>query len=114
MDIKVYVDLQHLRAVYELAIKTGNLDPMSAAVVGAAIVRGDSRGRWRVVVVGHVGTSKIPAIKAMRARTSMGLKETKNAVECGDYVLREGLSRGDADALARELAADHIRAEVKR
>jgi len=55
------------------------------------------------VVMTSFGDNKVKAIKAVRGATGLGLKEAKAAVEACPTVLKEGVSKEEADALKAEL-----------
>lgn len=65
------------------------------------------------VMLTEVGDQKISVIKIVREHTGLGLKDAKELVEAPrPRLIKEGLSRADADALVAELAAKGARAEV--
>lgn len=49
------------------------------------------------------GSNKINVIKVVRAATSLGLKEAKDLVESAPSVVKEQLSKDEADKLKKEL-----------
>ena len=49
------------------------------------------------------GSNKIAVIKVVRALTSLGLKEAKEAVEAAPKVLLEGAKKEDAEAAKKQL-----------
>ena len=49
------------------------------------------------------GSNKIAVIKVVRALTSLGLKEAKEAVESAPKVLLEGAKKEDAEAAKKQL-----------
>ena len=49
------------------------------------------------------GSNKIAVIKVVRALTSLGLKEAKEAVEAAPKVLIEGAKKEDAEAAKKQL-----------
>ncbi len=49
------------------------------------------------------GASKIGVIKAVKAALSLGLKEAKDLVDAAPSVLKEGLSKDDAEKLKAEI-----------
>ena len=52
----------------------------------------------------EIGTNKINVIKIVREATNLGLKEAKDLVESAPKaVIKEGLSKADADALIAKL-----------
>lgn len=55
------------------------------------------------VVLEDFGAKKIGVIKVVRAATSLGLKEAKDAVESAPTTIKEGISREDAEKLKAEL-----------
>ena len=65
------------------------------------------------VVLTAVGAKKINVIKAVRALTGLGLKEAKTAVEEAPSVLKEGISKADAEEAVKALEEAGATAEVK-
>ena len=51
----------------------------------------------------EIGPNKINVIKAVRAATSLGLKEAKDLVESAPAAVRESVGKDEADALQKEL-----------
>ena len=51
----------------------------------------------------EVGAQKIKVIKAVRDATGLGLKEAKELVESAPKVVKEGLSKADAETLQKAL-----------
>jgi len=49
------------------------------------------------------GENKVGVIKAIRAITSLGLKEAKDMVEGAPSVVKEGVSKADAEAIKKQL-----------
>ncbi len=49
------------------------------------------------------GAQKINVIKVVRAATGLGLKEAKDLVDGAPKVVKEGLSKADAEKLKKEL-----------
>jgi large subunit ribosomal protein L7/L12 len=49
------------------------------------------------------GAQKINVIKVVREATGLGLKEAKDLVDGAPKVVKEGLSKADADALKKKL-----------
>lgn len=65
------------------------------------------------VMLTGAGAQKISVIKVVRQYTTLGLKDAKDLVEAPKpKLIREGLSRKDADAFAAALAAVGASAEV--
>lgn len=55
------------------------------------------------VVLKEFGGNKIAVIKVVRAATSLGLKEAKDAVEGAPQAIKTGVSKEDAEKLKKEL-----------
>ena len=65
------------------------------------------------VMLTGFGDSKIPVIKAVRAATSLGLKEAKELVENAPAALKEGVSEEEANQLKEESEAAGGACEIK-
>ena len=65
------------------------------------------------VMLTGFGDSKIPVIKAVRAATSLGLKEAKELVENAPAALKEGISEDEANQLKEEIEAAGGACEIK-
>ena len=65
------------------------------------------------VMMTGFGDSKIPVIKAVRAATSLGLKEAKELVENAPAALKEGVSEEEANQLKEEIEAAGGACEIK-
>ena len=51
----------------------------------------------------EIGANKIAVIKEVRALTGLGLKEAKEAVDGAPKVIKEGMSKDDAEAAKAKL-----------
>ncbi|MEA3512812.1 MAG: 50S ribosomal protein L7/L12 [Campylobacterota bacterium] len=65
------------------------------------------------VILKDAGAKKINVIKAVRALTGLGLKEAKAMAEEAGAVVKEGVSKEDAEAAKTELEAAGATVEVK-
>lgn len=65
------------------------------------------------VILTAAGANKVAVIKAVRAATSLGLKEAKDLVEAAPTAVKEGVSKEEAEALKKELEAAGASVEVK-
>jgi large subunit ribosomal protein L7/L12 len=65
------------------------------------------------VVLKDCGAKKINVIKAIRALTSLGLKEAKAMAEEAGAVVKEAVSKEDAEAAKAELEAAGATVELK-
>ncbi|MBO1925178.1 MULTISPECIES: 50S ribosomal protein L7/L12 [Thiomicrorhabdus] len=91
---------------------------VSAAAMVAAGPAGDAgagaeeKTEFDVVLTG-AGDNKVAAIKAVRGATGLGLKEAKAAVEGAPFTLKEGVSKEEAEAMAKDLKDAGIEVEIK-
>ena len=65
------------------------------------------------VVLVDGGEKKINTIKVVRAITGLGLKEAKDAVEQTPSVLKEGVSKADAEDMKKQLEEAGAKVELK-
>ncbi|MDD4911299.1 MAG: 50S ribosomal protein L7/L12 [Sideroxydans sp.] len=65
------------------------------------------------VILKSAGESKVNVIKVVRAITGLGLKEAKDLVDGAPKNVKEGVSKADADAIAKQLIEAGATAEVK-
>ena len=59
------------------------------------------------------GGNKVAVIKAARAVTGLGLKEAKEKVEAAPCILKEGVSKKDADEFKKQLEEAGATVELK-
>ena len=79
--------------------------PAAAAPVAEAQTEFD-------VILKNAGAKKVDVIKAVRAITGLGLKEAKDLTEAGG-VLKEAVSKEDAEKFKKELEAAGATVELK-
>ena len=65
------------------------------------------------VVLTAFGDNKVNVIKAVREVTSLGLKEAKDLVDGAPKPVKEGISKADADAVAKKLTDAGAKVEIK-
>ncbi|MBI4807330.1 MAG: 50S ribosomal protein L7/L12 [Nitrosomonadales bacterium] len=65
------------------------------------------------VTLKAAGEAKVNVIKVVRAITGLGLKEAKDLVDGAPKTVKEGVSKADADAIAKQLIEAGATAEVK-
>ncbi|MBR3094544.1 MAG: ribosomal protein L7/L12, partial [Clostridia bacterium] len=61
----------------------------------------------------EIGANKIAVIKEVRALTGLGLKEAKEAVDGAPKVIKEGMSKDDAEAAKEKLEAAGAKVTLK-
>lgn len=85
---------------------------VAGAVAGGAAEAAEEKTEFNVVLV-DAGDKKINVIKVVRALTGLGLKEAKDAVEGTPSVLKEGISKEDAEKAKKELEEAGAKVELK-
>jgi len=73
-------------------------------VVAAAgpVAEGEEKTEF-VVELTEVGSEKVKVIKVVREATGLGLKEAKDVVDGAPKVLKEGISKDEAEELKKKL-----------
>ena len=61
----------------------------------------------------EIGAEKVKVIKVVREITGLGLKEAKDAVESAPKVLKEGVSKEEAEELKKKLEEVGAKATLK-
>ena len=83
-----------------------------AVAAGGAAAAAEEKTEFNIVLVDS-GDKKINVIKVVRALTGLGLKEAKDAVEGTPSVLKEGVSKDEAEAAKKELEEAGAKVELK-
>ena len=89
--------------------------PVAAAAAGggAAAVPAVEEQTEFTVVLKETGAKKIQVIKAVREVTSLGLKEAKDLVDSAPAVVKEGISKDEAEAVKKKLEEQGATVELK-
>jgi large subunit ribosomal protein L7/L12 len=80
-----------------------------AAAAGEAVVEKDEFE----VVLSSFGDKKVGVIKAVRAITGLGLKESKDMVEGAPTTIKEAVSKDEAEELKKQLEEAGATVELK-
>jgi len=83
-----------------------------AGGAGAAAPVVEEQTEFSVVLTGG-GAKKIQVIKVVREITSLGLKEAKDAVDNTPSVLKEGISKAEAEEIKKKLEEQGATVELK-
>ncbi|MDP2142916.1 MAG: 50S ribosomal protein L7/L12 [Gallionella sp.] len=89
---------------------------MAAPAAGGAAAGGAAAAAEQTefnVILASAGDSKVNVIKVVRAITGLGLKEAKDLVDGAPKAVKEGVSKADADAIAKQLIEAGATAEIK-
>ncbi len=82
------------------------------AAAGGAAAAQEEQTEFNVVLT-KFGDNKVNVIKAVREITALGLKEAKDMVEGVPSVVKEGISKADADAIKKKLEEAGAAVEIK-
>ena len=88
---------------------------VAAAAPAAAAGGGEpaaEQTEFDVIITGP-GDNKVSVIKAVRALTSLGLKEAKDLVDSAPKAVKEGVSKAEADDCKKQLEEAGAAVEVK-
>jgi len=96
------------------------IEPAAAATVvaGPAVAASDAEQAEEKstfdVVIKHAGQSKLAVVKLVKELTSLGLKEAKELIDAAPKVLKEGVSKDEAEALKAQLEQAGAKAGYER
>jgi len=85
---------------------------MAMPGAGAEVAPVEEQTEFSVVITA-VGDKKIQVIKEVRAITSLGLKEAKDLVEKVPGVVKEGIPKEEAEAIAKQITEAGATVEIK-
>ena len=120
------VDFLSKMSVLDLAALTKELEdkwgvkaaPVAVAAAGPAAGGGGAAAPAAeqtefTVTLKDAGGNKIGVIKAVREVTNLGLKEAKDLVDGAPKVVKEGVSKADADTIKKKLEDAGAKVELK-
>ena len=90
--------------------------PMAMAAMPAGAAGGEAEAEEQTefdVILTAAGEKKIQVIKAVRAITSLGLKEAKELVDGAPKPIKEGVPKEEADDIAKQIEEAGGSVEVK-
>ena len=88
--------------------------PVAVAAAGGAVAAAAVEEQTEfTVTLKAFGENKVGVIKAIRAITSLGLKEAKDLVEGAPAIVKEGVSKDDAASIKKQLEEAGATAEIK-
>ena len=83
-----------------------------AAPAAAAAAPAEVKDAFDVILTA-AGDNKVSVIKAVRAVTTLGLKEAKDLVEGAPQTVKEGVPKADAEKMKKELEGAGAKVELK-
>jgi large subunit ribosomal protein L7/L12 len=107
------LDLSEL--IKEMETKFGVSAAAAVAVAGpaaAAAPAAEAKTEFDVILAA-AGDNKVGVIKAVRAVTSLGLKEAKDLVESAPATVKEAATKEEAEKMKKELEAAGAKVELK-
>ena len=119
------VDFLSKMSVLDLAALTKELEdkwgvkaaPVAVAAAGGAPAAGVAAPAAEqtefTITLKDAGGNKIGVIKAVREVTNLGLKEAKDLVDGAPKVVKEGVSKADAETIKKKLEEAGAKVEVK-
>ena len=119
MDVNKFIEEIEKLTVVELAELVKAIEEkfeVSATAVAApaaVAVAGAAEKSEFDVELKEAGANKVAVIKVVKTATGLGLKEAKELVDGAPKVVKEGLSKEDAEALKAELEAAGASVELK-
>ena len=119
-DVLSYLEnanmLEISELISEIEDKFGVTAAAPAAVAAPAAGSGDAQAEEKDefdVTLTSAGSSKINVIKAVRAITSLGLKEAKELVDGAPKVLKEAVAKAEAEEMKKQLEEAGASVELK-
>jgi large subunit ribosomal protein L7/L12 len=85
---------------------------VAAPAAAAAAAPAEVKDSFDVILVA-AGDNKVSVIKAVRAVTTLGLKEAKDLVEGAPQTVKEGAPKEEAEKMKKELEAAGAKVELK-
>ncbi|PSJ42385.1 50S ribosomal protein L7/L12 [Zobellella endophytica] len=104
--------MQVVELIEAMEEKFGVSAAAAVAVAGDAAAAVEEQTEFDVMLTA-AGANKVAVIKAVRGATGLGLKEAKALVEAAPTAVKEQLSKGEAEALKKELEEAGASVELK-
>ena len=109
------VEAAELKSALEEKFGVTAAAPMAMAVAPGAEAAGpveEEKTEFDVELT-DAGSQKINVIKAVRALLGLGLKEAKEAVDGAPRMIKEGVSKEEAESVQKELEAVGAKVTIK-
>jgi large subunit ribosomal protein L7/L12 len=85
---------------------------VAAPAAAAAAAPAEAKDAFDVIL-SAAGDNKVAVIKAVRAVTTLGLKEAKDLVEGAPQTVKEAVPKADAEKMKKDLEAAGAKVELK-
>lgn len=86
--------------------------PQAGVSGGAPAAQSEEKTSFAVVLTAS-GANKISVIKEVRTMTNLGLKEAKDLVDAAPKIIKEGVSKAEAEEMKKKLEAAGATVELK-
>lgn len=96
------VELAELVSTFEEEFGVSAAAPVAVATAGGGAAAEEEKTEFDVELT-DAGASKIKVIKVVRELTGLGLKEAKDLVDGAPKMVKEGISKEDAEAAKAKL-----------
>ncbi len=97
------LDLAELVGILEDTFGVSAAAPMMAVAAAPAAAEAVEEKTAFDVELTESGANKINVIKAIRELTQLGLKEAKDLVDAAPKIVKEGVSKADAESMKKRL-----------
>ena len=113
----VTLSVKEVNELAQILKEEYGIEPAAAAVaVAAGPAAGAAAAEEKTafdVVLKNAGASKLGVVKLVKELTGLGLKEAKELVDGAPSVVKEGLSKADAEGLKKQLEEAGAEVELK-
>ncbi|MFN2317351.1 MAG: 50S ribosomal protein L7/L12 [Gemmatimonadales bacterium] len=109
---KTVVELAELIEAFKTKFNVSVVAAAAAPAAGGAAAAVEEQTEFTVTLM-EAGAKKINVIKVVREVTSLGLKEAKDLVDGAPKVIKEGVSKAEAEELKKKLEEQGAVVELK-
>ena len=102
----------YLKEEHGIEAAAGGAVMMAAPADGGAGGAAEEKTEFDVMLV-EAGAQKLKVVKAVKEATGLGLKEAKGLVDGAPSVIKEGISKDEAEALKKALEDAGGKVELK-
>ena len=103
--------VKNLEEKWGVKAATGGGMMMAAAPAAGGAAAAEEKTEFDVKLV-EAGAKKIQVIKVVREATGLGLKEAKDLVDGAPKMVKEKISKADAEAVKAKLEAEGAKVEI--
>ena len=124
-DLKVFAEqlvnltVKEVNELAQILKDEYGIEPAAAAVAVAApavggveVAAAEEKSSFDVVLK-SAGANKLAIVKLVKELTGLGLKEAKDMVDAAPSVIKEGVSKEDAEGLKKQLTEAGAEVELK-